>query len=570
MVRKNCRSLLFLLSLICLFLGTKTWAAEIRVTPDREEIRVDESFNLVFHADGSVDGEPNFRFLQNDFEILQQSESSSMQIINGTLSKKKEWTVTLMPKSAGTFVIPPVAFGNDRSPVLALKVAPAKTPQATEDAAPIFIEVSAKPQTAYVQSQVIYTIRLFRAQTLSNASLSEPKLSDADAVIERLADDRQFEEIRDGQRYLVLERRYAILPQQSGQLTVSPIQFEGQVRGRFQSRTFFNQGGGIRRLRSKRLTLNILPVPQDKIRGRWLPAQALRIQEQWPDIENEFEGFKAGEPVTRILTLRADGLTAAQLPEIKMNLPEGFKSYPDQAELKDQKKLSGLVGIRRETVAIIPTVPGAYVLPAIEIPWWNIKEARMEVARLPERHISVAPALKSDQPVFPPQKETAPIPVAPVHRGEDQTQKPAGFWSWLSLILGLGWALTLIAWWGSRQKPSIAAEAGDGQNRKPDLRPVKKQLKKACLQNEAQAAKEALLTWARLRWPGRPASLGEIGKRVPSELAEEIGRLNAVLYRPGQDPWQGGQMLWEAFEKTAVENSTQRTRKNTGLAPMVP
>ncbi len=570
MVVSNRVGLRLLWVFVFLFQAQTTFALEIKVTPDRAQIFLDESFNLVFTADGGVDGDPNFAFLAQNFEILRQSESSSMQIINGTLTRKKEWTVTLMAKTAGTFMIPPIAFGDDRSQVMALNVEPAKKTQASEDAAPIFIEVSVDSKTAYVQSQVIFTMRLFRAQTLTNASLSEPKLSDADAVIERLGDDRQFEITRHGQNYLVLERRYAIFPQQSGKLTVAPIQFEGQMVGRFQNRTFFNQGGGVRRLRSKSITLDIQTVPQDKVRGRWLPAKDLLIHEQWPEIENEAERFIAGEPVTRTLTLKATGLTAAQLPEIPLNLPKDFKSYPDQAELKDQKKLSGLVGIRREKIAIIPTAPGAYVLPAIEIPWWNTKLERMEVARLPERRITVAPAVQTGQVELPLQAMPATSPDIIPSQSPGENAQTSGFWSWLSLVLGLGWATTLIFWWGSRQKSSTAASAQGSAVVKPDFGPIKKELKKACLKNDATASKEALLSWARLRWPARPASLGEIAKGVSRPLCDEIGKLNAGLYRPGEAAWEAGEMLWQAFEKANTEKSDQKSRQTEALAPMVP
>ncbi len=571
MVASNKVRLALLWVLMFLLFGKTTFALEIKVTPDRAQIFLDESFNLVFTADGGVDGDPNFAFLAQNFEILRQSESSRMQIINGTLTRKKEWTVTLMAKSAGTFMIPPIAFGDDRSQVMALNVEPAKKPQASEEAAPIFIEVSVDSPTAYVQSQVIFTMRLFRAQTLTNASLSEPKLSDADAVVERLGDDRQFETTRHGQNYLVLERRYAIFPQQSGTLTVAPIQFEGQMVGRFQNRTFFNQGGGVRRLRSKSLTLNIQAVPQDKVRGRWLPAKELLIYEQWPEIENEAERFKAGEPVTRTLTLKATGLTAAQLPEIPLNLPKNFKSYPDQAELKDQKKLSGLVGIRREKIALIPTAAGSYVLPAIEIPWWNTKLEQMEMARLPERRIQVAPAEETGQSLLPPQNVPATAPtIFPPQNTLGNVAKASGFWSLLSLVLGLGWAVTLILWWGSRQRTNTAAKLNTAEAVKPDFGPIKKELKRACLKNDAGATKEALLSWARLRWPARPASLGEIRNKVPSALADEIAKLNTVLYRPGEAAWDAGAVLWDVFEKVDAGKADQKSRKTEALAPMVP
>lgn len=225
MVKRRYRILPMLFFGFVLFgLSQSAEAATIRMELDRSPVLINESFTLVFEAEGSVDEDPDFSALERVFDILRRSEGSSMQIINGEVSRKKQWTLSLMAKEPGHFIIPPIPFGKDKSESLMIEIKAAPVPS-EGDFEPIFIEVSAEPATPYVQSQVIYTVRLYRSVTLISGNLSEPTLSDADAVIEKLGNDRSFETTLKDQRYLVVERVYAIFPQQSGQLTLLPIRF---------------------------------------------------------------------------------------------------------------------------------------------------------------------------------------------------------------------------------------------------------------------------------------------------------------------------------------------------------
>jgi len=548
------------------------WAATIHAELDRNRVSINESFTLVFETDGSVDDDPDFKPIEEHFEILQKSQGSTMQIVNGQFAQRKRWTLTLMGKEIGFFTIPPISFGKDKSPGLRIDIEKVKTSRDIK-MEPLFLEVSIKPVVAYVQSQTIYTVRLYHSVTLLSGKLSEPKVSEADVVIEKLGKDREFETTRHGRNYRVVERRYAIFPQQSGRVKIDPITFAGQLASR--SRSNFNPfpgGGPIKRLRSEALELEVHPVPTDKVRGRWLPAQSLRITEAWPEGKDGMALSKVGEPVTWTLTLMAEGLTAAQLPEIAPRFPEGFKSYPDQPVLTNETTHEGLIGIRQERIALIPTKAGSFLLPAIEVPWWNTETEQMEKTRLPERLIEVAPADPGEQetPSGLFEGETEPgIPLA--ERGaSENTPGRSDFWSWISLVLALGWSVTLILWWGARQKPSTDPVPDPESPTLPGIGPLKKQLKKACVHNQAHEAKEALLSWAQTLRLTRTTSLGELGKQVGQTLSEEISRLNGILYSRTSAPWQDGPGLWAAFEEELSGNKQKSGQKTEVLAPMTP
>jgi len=563
---------------VMMLLALPSWAATISVKSDRNPVAMNESFRLVFEADGRVDDDPDFTALEQTFDIRSQSQGTTMQIVNGSVSQARQWTLVLMPKRSGRLVVPSIPFGKDKSQPLAIGVTEQAAPAEGGNQSALFIEVSAESATdedeAYVQSQVIYKARLFRAVNVANATLSEPEISDADAVIEKLGDDREFETTRDGRRYVVLERSYAIFPQQSGTLTISPLTFEGQVvnrsRGMFD---VFEQGGQIRRVRSEAVSLNIKAVPPGEDAQQWLPARELKLVEEWPEGLDLSSAVTAGEPLTWTLTLIADGLTAAQLPTITPTMPEGIKAYPDQARQMNDKKQDTLIGVRQEKIALIPTRAGEYQLPAISVPWWNSRTGKHEVVSLPARKLSVAAADTANTPVSSaPMMDDADLTVSEAASGLSSGSNDSS-WRIVSGLLAVGWLLTAIAWIATRRKD----ERSDGvqnETAAPDFSAAKKALQVACAQNGAPAAKEAMLAWAALRWSeNRPGSLAEIAQRVDDSLSVEIMRLNRELYScldsANDGSWKGDE-LWAMFNVELARHKAAPVAAESILAPMYP
>src|SRR5690606_32464970 len=94
----------------------------------------------------------------------------------------------------------------------------------------IFLEVElSPPERAYVQAQIVFTLRLFLGTMTGRAAISPPEILDGDAIVERLGDDVEYRASRGGREFAVRERLYAIFPQRAGTLTVGPATFEAMV-----------------------------------------------------------------------------------------------------------------------------------------------------------------------------------------------------------------------------------------------------------------------------------------------------------------------------------------------------
>ena len=98
------------------------FAAQIELTLDRNPVPLNESFTLTFTANESPDDDPDFSPLQANFEVLNQSQSSQMSIVNGRATRDISWQVQVMAKKSGTLEIPAIAFGRDTSKPFAVTI----------------------------------------------------------------------------------------------------------------------------------------------------------------------------------------------------------------------------------------------------------------------------------------------------------------------------------------------------------------------------------------------------------------------------------------------------------------
>lgn len=551
-----------LLFVLLLLFAMASRAAEIQVAVDRNPVSLNESFQITFTANAEPDADPDFAPLLEHFEIINQQRSSNSSWVNGQSSRSEQWIIRAMAKQAGEFAIPSIAFGADSSKPLMLSVNQGSAAvQSNED---IFLEVTATPDRPYVQSQVMFTLKLLRRVQITQASLSEPEIKDA--LVEKLGEDSNYTTQVRGVDYWVTERKYAIFPQQSGVFTIAPLVLNAeyisdQQQPRFNG--FFNRPSTeTRRVLSKAITLNVLAVPATFQSQNWLSAERLTLSETWSEKSLQ---TKVGEPLTRTLTLSAKGTTVGQLPELLSKVEiDGIKTYPDQPLLKEDKQIDGLTAVREEKIAFIPSKPGEYELPALDVAWFNTKTQKVETAHLPSVKVKALAGAETAQATASPERLAAPVDAEENRTATTPTTVPdtgdTRFWQAVSALLALGWALTGV-WLYRRPPPKIRSEKSNGAT--PDTA-FEKSLQRACRDNNPQAAKQALLQWGKQAFAAE--NLGAIAAKSPTALGEEILRLNRLLYSGQHQDWQG-QALWQAFNSRSATRETPGP-EGDGLEPL--
>lgn len=557
-------------------------AAEIFVLPDRNPVAMGEEFTLTFSTAEQPDSDPDFSPLAKDFEIVGTATSNNLRIINGVVSKELAWRVRLYPRTAGTLPIPSVAFGKDSSPAGEIIV----DEDSATDGMPrdsVLVELEADTAEPYVQQQFIITQRMLHSVELQpgGASMSHPEVTEGKALVQQLGNVVNRTVNRKGIRYKVSERRYAVFPQTSGELTFGRTVFQGVVSmpGAQRKNVPFGMMSGrqIRRF-SDVLTMNVKGQPAG-VKGTWLPANSVSLNVHW---ETPPEQFRTGEPVTLTIAVIADGLMAEQLPEIKLALPKGIKGYSNQPELRNDYQGGSLIGTRQERWILIGTAPGEYTLPAFNLEWWNLKTGTAESAFVESRKITVTGEVSAateaasnagaGMPELAEEAEENTVPAQELLSGqgdaeevstEPEQEKSRWLWLFASVLL-------LLILSGVLYKRRAGGKTPEGEQRyQPPKVNYYEQLERACRSNDAQKTYDALVGWVREDLRLRPPTLAQLRQEVSMPFRQAIDELSMVLYAKQTGEWRGAELL-KAVQDFCRDRHAVKERSPDGLLSLYP
>jgi hypothetical protein len=190
--------------------------ADVTARVDRPSVDLNESFVLEIMVDSNIDMEPDLSILDENFYRGQLSQLSNTSIINGQIRRSRTWTIALMAKATGKQEIPAVTVGNDKSQAIIITInEPTNAPPGEAD---VFITSEVDQTEAYVQSQILYRFKVYRAVATRQEGRRDPGITGAEVLIERAGDERSYEAILNGRAYNVIERALAIYPQASGEI----------------------------------------------------------------------------------------------------------------------------------------------------------------------------------------------------------------------------------------------------------------------------------------------------------------------------------------------------------------
>ena len=608
-----------LVALIASGICLSTWAA-VTASLDRTQVAVGERLRLVINNTGNGNQQPDTSALRQDFEVLGTQRGTSVQIVNGRMSSQTQFTVLMAPKHAGTIRIAPIAWGGEQSSALELTVAAAANPPspgaATNGAnnssntaeSQITMSGTLDQKQPYVQSAVVLSLRLTVGVQMAQASLDLQ--GNSDVLVRQIGQDQQHTESRSGRVYQVIERKYLLIPQRSGAISLKGPVLQAQVQDDAASSgndadidAFFGNvfgqtmGRFARRMRlvtlqANAIEMNVQARPANADASNWLPAQKLTLEETWRP-EPQQGTLHVGEPLTRHLRLNALGVTAGQLPDLAalMSVPEGIKKYPDQAKTDEGLQGETVRATRDQEVALVASAPGHYVLPPLRLVWWDTVNHTQHAIELPARSLDVLPATGANAGsagATPNAAGTAAPSANNIARADGDTSNTAGNgdgvnnallqakrvawattpWVWTSGALAALWLGTLLLWWRARRAglqrvPAVAANSNSATEPAAPSRSASVALaglQRACGANDPRIARQHVLEWAAVTWPQLPP-------RGLTSLAERLGdprytvplqHLDRACYRAGA-PWNGT-ALAQAFAQAPKPGATVKSR----------
>ena len=535
-------------------------AASFEASVDRTRLVEGETLELTLETSaGNRFNRPDLTPLEEHFQIQGTRQLSLVSQINGRSQPATRWIITLLPKHTGYLIIPALGVDEQASEPIALQVL--STAQAAEDdsaqLAPLFIDSEVDIENPYVQAQVLLTLRIYHSVSLyDDSSLSG--LDIPQARVESLGPPRHYERLINGVRHGVIEVRYALFPEHSGPLEIPSQLFSATVlQARDSSERFSPRTGRLIQVRSPSITLDVRPIPASyPDNAPWLPARNLNLEQGWqpePDLD-----LLTGEPLTRTLTISAEGVNASQLPSLQSLNPaleKSLRQYADQPRLESRITEAGVQSQRQDSAALVAQREGIYALPAVEVHWWDTQQERLRTSRLEAVSLSVLSS------------ESFTGSASPVVSAGSEPAGPR-LWPWqlATALLGMGLLACLSLLHQTRrtlrqleqEEPEDIVDIEEPGNPLIDLQA-------ACRANQPSEARKALEAWARLQH-----SEGLIGlAQQHPELAEALDELNACLFGQNDAPWRS-KPLWRAVRMIVQMHKRQQQEPSDNLASLYP
>jgi hypothetical protein len=575
---------------LVLLLATQTLQAEVLTSLGRNTIYTGDTVILTVEVNGEDIGEePDLSVLRQDFHVLGTSSKRQVQITNGRRTDRHQWLVELEPKRAGNIVVPPIHVGDTESLPLMLMIEdpPAAVAASTDQPAFLRAVIEETDSPVYVKQQVQYTLQLYFSESLLNGSFTDFVIENA--LVEQLGEDARFSTVVNGKEYQVVERHYAIFPEQSGALVIPPVVFTGQMAGerretlpgdrmnglmeQFLGRDIFTEPGKRVRLRSDAITLDVQPWPDSYTGQYWLPSEQLELRDSWAEGPPE---FRAGEPVTRTISLVVKGLESSHLPDFDLTGSKDMRLYPEQPVHENMTDGDWIFGSSKQTVAYVASATGVTTIPEVRVDWWDTRNEKQRTTVLPAWEVRVLPGADGlvDAPLVtgPGQEGQAGVDVTPVvTRLDDRAGWLQALVHYRYWLVGIT-ILLLTALFLTRVTRTPAARKTVDRlstDRKDSLSEARKSLEAACNKNDTSGAAAALLQWAVAKWPDdAPRNLGVLSKRLASGIPE-IHELEQALYAANKNSWKGT-ALWTVFRQGLDEVVTDKQETGAGLLPLYP
>ncbi|UXI03793.1 BatD family protein [Photobacterium sp. TY1-4] len=428
--------------ILMIFVSWPTYAAQAVATVSKNQVAVNEVFQLTISIDDSVNVNAlDLSVLAPDFNYGTPRTSSQTKMLNGVVSRQTEWRIALATKAVGEFTIPRFRIGATiTDPIV---ITSTQTSAQVSDQPDIKISTEIDKNSLYLGESVRYTVRLMIGEQMSQATLVPPAAEGLE--VKQVGEDRQAEPVLNGRRYLAITREYQITANQPGRHQLQGAEFRGNILK--QGRGF---GSTVRMPIEKKaddLELEVKDIPSGYF-GLWLPTEDLQLTQQW---QPENDEIRVGAPITRTITLKMKNTEQSKMPNLSLDYPGSVKVYNEKPVYSHVNDYT----VMTLKQVIIPRAQGSLTLPPLAVNWWNTTTSTQQVSQLDGLTLLVLPGDPLNNAALPLQTEgdaTRSLNVQ-VLRPDPEVIRDAGWWPWLTALFASLWLLSTGLWFNARRNP---------------------------------------------------------------------------------------------------------------------
>lgn len=396
---------LFLTALLVLSALVMTAQTSIQVQTHKV-VAEDERFNVTFVIDGNVKVSEFSWEPGSDFQLLwgpQRGHSSSIQIINGKTTKSVQTTFSyvLRPLKAGRFSLPSARANVDGKELVSssesIEVVSQQAQSRQQNPSSSSQSQTQQPKATQQRTgeDIILTLNLSR----TNVVVGEPIT--ATIMLYTRADIAGFESAQfpdfngfwsqeqdsptniefsratyNGQIYnAALLKKYMLIPQQTGALTISPAEIVCLVNVRTAPSGnsifdgFFDSVTTVRqKVVSKAVKVNVSALPKGAPESFGGGVGEFTISAKMSK-----DSLKTHEAASLIVTVSGKGnISLIQAPDVK--LPPDMEAY--DTKTSDRVDKSGYSGSKRYEYPFIPRSWGDFVIPPVKYSYYDVKAGK--------------------------------------------------------------------------------------------------------------------------------------------------------------------------------------------------
>ena len=384
-------------AVLILFMTAGAFAADdmaVSVTLERDTITMGEQATMLVVVTGGSQNLPAPQLpTLPTFEVYSQGRSSNISIVNGKVSSSLSYRYLLIPQKAGTFPIEQISvvFNNRRykgNPV-ELTVLP-RGAAAPDDVAEravepsgntrdYFLEAVVDKKKPFVNEQVTLTLKFFVAvQYYGSPELTEPATTGF--WTEVIGNKAPYYQRINDRRYKVIERKYALFPTQTGELTIGRAAIKATVPNTTKRRRdpfdmlgfddFFGRGKEVT-VRSQSLKVNVKPLPvegrPDDFTGT-IGSFRIRAVADKSEIE-------VNQAVTVTVSITGTG-NIKSVGEPALPESEDFRIYRASSSENLSTANDRLGGTKVFEEVFIPRRPGEMQIPALHFNYFDPSQER--------------------------------------------------------------------------------------------------------------------------------------------------------------------------------------------------
>ena len=410
---------------ILLFTAAMAFAQNEILVQTHNVVAMDEQFNVTFIIEGENKPSAFTWTPGEDFNVLwgpQQGHSTSVSMVNGktTKSVQSTYTYVLKPVKAGKFTIPTATAkvkGNEiSSKPVTIEVVAAGTNnrQQSQPSAQgqqsqrqqtaqlgdedIFLEMSLSRSNVVVGEPVIAVIKLYQRVNIAGfESANFPTFNGFWSQEIEAPSNIEFQrETHDGQIYnSALLRKFVLIPQQQGKITIDPAELVCLVQMRVSSPGtsifdgFFDDYRTVRkRVSSKPVTVNVSPLPAGA------PASfGGGVGQFTMSAKLSKDVLKTHDAASLIVTISGNG-NVSLLEAPKVHFPLDMEVY--DTKVSDKVDKSGTSGSKFYEFPFIPRSHGDFVIEPIKYSYYDVNSKKYVTLESEPIHVTVEKGVENE------------------------------------------------------------------------------------------------------------------------------------------------------------------------------